>query len=64
MADRDPWAEAKRLAARADPCRYAPTATFDTLLTPEEKALVLSGWGGVPWTEVEQPELAAAGRLA
>lgn len=25
---------------------YTPPATFQTLLTPEQRALILSGWGG------------------
>jgi hypothetical protein len=47
------WAGAWRTLERdaADPCRYQPPESFDRLFTAEERAFILSGWGGVHWTE-------------
>lgn len=54
-ADPETVAGAARIVARdlEAPNQYQPPESFDVLFTPEQKAFILSGWGGVKWNEVD-----------
>lgn len=61
--DPETVAGAERAIARdrQNPGKYQPPETFDTLFAPDEKAFVLSGWGGVPAFPELEAEREAAG---